>query len=109
MFLPEDCLCLSEIISSFRSLRAGSQVFALFSFFCVVLHMMWPGKRMKLQCILPLFILCLPDICNDNENIILAVCMLERVECVYTSPVRTECSMFVMCCMLCSMPVSTVL
>ena len=26
--------CMSEVISSFRSLRAGSQVFALLMFFC---------------------------------------------------------------------------
>ena len=26
----------------------------------------------------------------------------QRVECVFTSPVRTECGMFVMCCAVCS-------
>ena len=26
-----------------------------------------------------------------------------RVECAFTSPVRTECGMFVMCCMQCCM------
>ena len=30
-------------------------------------------------------------------------------ECAYTSPVRTECGMFVMCCMQCFMSVSGVL
>ena len=31
--------CMSEVISSFRSLRAGSQVFALLMLFlCVILH-----------------------------------------------------------------------
>ena len=30
------------------------------------------------------------------------------MECVFTSPVRTECGMFVMCCMQCCMSVSTV-
>ena len=33
----------------------------------------------------------------------------QRVECVFTSPVRTECGMFVICCMLCCMSVSIVL
>ena len=32
-----------------------------------------------------------------------------RVECAFTSPVRTECGRFVMCCMQCCMSVSTVL
>ena len=31
------------------------------------------------------------------------------VECAFTSPVRTECGMFVMCCMQCCMSVSAVL
>ena len=32
-------MCMSEVISSFRSLRAGSQVFALLMLFhCVILH-----------------------------------------------------------------------
>ena len=29
--------------------------------------------------------------------------------CAFTSPVRTECGMFVMCCMQCCMSVSAVL
>ena len=33
----------------------------------------------------------------------------QRVECAFTSPVRTECGMFVMYCMLCCMSVSAVL
>ena len=37
--------CMSEVISSFKSLRAGSQVFALLMLFlCVILHTMWSGK-----------------------------------------------------------------
>ena len=32
----------------------------------------------------------------------------QRVECVFTSPVRTECGMFVMYCMHCCMAVSAV-
>ena len=33
----------------------------------------------------------------------------QRVECAFTSPVRTECGMFVMYCMQCSMAVSAAL
>ena len=37
-------------------------------------------------------------------------CMnVNNVECAFTSPVRTECGMFVMCCMQCCMSVSAVL
>ena len=32
-----------------------------------------------------------------------------KVECAFTSLVRTECGMFVMCCMQCCMSVSAVL
>ena len=34
---------------------------------------------------------------------------LQRVECAFISPVRTECGMFVVYCMQCCMPVSAVL
>ena len=48
------CFCMSEIISSFRSLRAGSQVFALLMLFlCVIVHTMSSGKSLQLLCILP--------------------------------------------------------
>ena len=48
------CFCMLEIISSFRSLRAGSQVFALIMLFpCVILHTMWSGKSLQSLCILP--------------------------------------------------------
>ena len=41
--------CMSEVISSFRSLRAGSQVFALLMLFlCVILHTMSSGKSLQL-------------------------------------------------------------
>ena len=33
----------------------------------------------------------------------------QRVECAFTSPVRTKCGMFVMYCMQCRMSVSAVL
>ena len=42
---------MSEVISSFRSLRAGSQVFALLMLFLgVILHTMSSGKSLQLLC-----------------------------------------------------------
>ena len=36
------CLCVMEVISSFRSLRAGSQGFDPLTFLlCVIMHTMW--------------------------------------------------------------------
>ena len=38
---------MSEVISSFKSLRAGSQVLALLMLsLCVILHTMWSGKSL---------------------------------------------------------------
>ena len=55
--------CMSEVISSFKSLRTGSEVFALLMMFlCVILHTMWSGKSLQLLCILPFGILCLSAI-----------------------------------------------
>ena len=57
MLLPYVCLCfcMSEVISSFRSLRTGSQVFALLMLFlCVILHTMSSSKSLQLLCIFPL-------------------------------------------------------
>ena len=51
---------MSEVISSFRSLRAGSQVFAL----------------LMLLCILPFGMFCLSAISMMFVKIMLAVCML---------------------------------
>ena len=54
MLLPYVCLgfCMSEVISSFKSLRTGLQVFALLMLFlCVILHTMSLGKSLKV-CIL---------------------------------------------------------
>ena len=51
---------MSEVISSFKSLRAGSHVFALLMLFlCVILHNMWSGKSLQFICILPVGMLCL--------------------------------------------------
>ena len=66
-----------EVISSFRSLRAGSQVFALLMLFlCVILHTMSSGKSLQLLCILPFGMLCLSAISMMFVKILLAVCML---------------------------------
>ena len=68
---------MSEVISSFRSLRAGSQVFALLMLsLCVILHTMASGKTLQLLCILPFGMLCLPAISMRFVKIMLAVCML---------------------------------
>ena len=66
-----------EVISSFKSLRAGSQGFALLMLFiCVILHIMWLGMSLKLLYILPFSILCLSAIRMMFVKILLAVCML---------------------------------
>ena len=71
------CFCMSEVISSFRSLRAGSQVFALLMLFlCVILHTMSLGKSLQLLCILPFGMLCLSAISMMFVKILLAVCIL---------------------------------
>ena len=69
--------CMSEVISSFRSLRAGSQVFALLMLFlCVILHTMSSGKSLQLVCILFFGMVCLSTISMMFVKIMLAVCML---------------------------------
>ena len=61
---------MSEVISPFRSLRAGSQVFALLMLFlCVILSL-------QLLCILPFGMLCLSAISMMSVKIMLAVCMM---------------------------------
>ena len=68
---------MSEIISSFKSLRAGSQVFALLMLFlCVILHTMWSAKSMKLLCIFSFGMLCLSAISMMFVKLLLAVCMV---------------------------------
>ena len=68
---------MSEVISSFKRLNAGSQVFALLMLFLyVILHNMWSGKSLQLLCILPFGMLCLSAISIMFVNILLAVCML---------------------------------
>ena len=71
------CFCMSEVITSFRSLRAGSQGFALLMlFFGVILHTMSSGKSLQLLCILPFGMFCLSAISMMFVKILLAVCML---------------------------------
>ena len=68
---------MSEVISSFRSLKARSQVFALpMLFICVILHTMWSGKTLQFLCILPFGILRLSATRMMFVKIILAMCML---------------------------------
>ena len=62
--------CMSEIIFSFRSLRAESQVFALLMLFlCMILHTMSSGKSMQSLCILPFWYVVLVchqyDVCKN--------------------------------------------
>ena len=66
---------MSEVISSFRSLRAGSHVFALLMLFlCVIVHTMSSGKSLQLLWILSFGILCLSAIRMMFVKNILAVC-----------------------------------
>ena len=61
------------VISSFRSLKAGSQLFTLLVLFlCVIFH----TKSLQFLCILPFGILCLFAIRVMFVKILLAVCML---------------------------------
>ena len=76
--VPSRCFvcvfCMSEVIFSFKSLRAGSQVFApLMLFLCVILHTMWSGKSLQLLCILPFGMFCLSAISMMFVKILFAV------------------------------------
>ena len=71
------CVCMSEVISSFRSLKAGSQVFALLMLFlCVILQTMSSGKSLPLLCIFTFGMLCLSAISMRFVKILLTVCIL---------------------------------
>ena len=53
--------CMLEVISSFKSLRAGSQVFVLLMLFLsVILHTMWSDKSLQ-SCTL-VCCTCLPSV-----------------------------------------------
>ena len=65
---------MSEVISSFKRLRTGSQVFVLLMLFLwVIVHTMWSGKSLQLLCILPYGMLCLSAISMMFIKIMLAV------------------------------------
>ena len=71
------CFCISEVISPFRSLRTGSQVFVfLVLFLCVSVHTMSSGKSLQLLCIFPFGMLCLSAISMLFVKNMLAVCIL---------------------------------
>ena len=68
---------MSEVFSSFKSLRTGSQVFAfLLLFLCVILHTMSSDKSLQLLYICPFGMLCLSAISMMFVKILLAVCIL---------------------------------
>ena len=65
---PSICFCMSDIISSFRSLKTGSQVFALLiMFLCVILHTISSSKSPQLLCIFPFGMLCLSSITMTGQ------------------------------------------
>ena len=69
--------CMSEVISSFRSLRTGSQVFSfLMLFLCVLLHTMSSDKILRLLCLFPFGMACLSAISMMFKKIMLTVCIL---------------------------------
>ena len=71
------CFDMSEVISSFKSLRAGSQVFALLMLLLwVILHTMWSDTSLQFLCILPFGMLHLSAISMMFVKIMLAVCKL---------------------------------
>ena len=67
---------MSDVIYSFKSLRSGSQVFALLMLsFCVILHNMWSGKSLQFLCIFLFGMLCLSVISIMlNKNCWQCVC-----------------------------------
>ena len=72
------CLCVSEVISYFKSLRAESHVFALLMLFLlIILHTMWSGKSLTLQYILPFGMLYFSAISMMFVESMLAVRMLD--------------------------------
>ena len=71
------CFCMSEVISSFKSLRTGSHVFSFpMLFLCVILHTIWSGNSLQLLFILPFGMLCLSVISMVSVKIMLEVCMV---------------------------------
>ena len=62
---------MMKVISSFRSLRTGSQVFALLMVLCVILHTMSLSKSLQFLHIFPFSAISIMFV-----NILLSVCML---------------------------------
>ena len=70
------CFCMSEVIDSFKSLRAGSEMFALLILFlCVILHTMWSVNSLQLLYLLLFGMVCLSAISMMFKKIMLAVCV----------------------------------
>ena len=66
-----------NVISTFKRLRVGSQMFVLLMLFlCVIVHNRWSCKSLKLLCILPFGMLYLSAISMMFVKYMLAVCML---------------------------------
>ena len=88
------CFCMSEVISSFSCLRAGSHVFALLMLFiCVILHTMSLCKSLQWLCNFSFGMLCLSAISMMFVNILLAVCILVSiVVCAKASIVSSQLS-----------------
>ena len=97
---------MSEVTSSFKSLRAVSQVFALLMLFiCVILHTMWSGKSLQFLCIFPFGMLCLSAFSVMFIKIMLAVCMVARekadpVSSVYCVQLAFLVKVLRLCCSL---------
>ena len=73
---------MSEVISSFESMRAGSQGFSLLILFpCVILHTTWSGKSLPLMCILLIGIFCVSAIRMMFVNIIANANSVTSVTC----------------------------
>ena len=71
------CFCMSDVISSFRSFRAGSHVFALLMLFlCVIMHTMSSYRSLQLLCIISFGMLCLSAISMMYVKILLAAGIL---------------------------------
>ena len=71
---------MSEVISWFNGVRAGSQEFALLMLsLCAILQTIGSGRSLHLLCILPFGMLCLSASRIMFVNILFAVCMLVGV------------------------------
>ena len=60
--------CMSEVISSFKRVRAGLQVFAhLMLSLCAILHTIWLGKSLQLLCVLPFGFWYVVLVCHQHD------------------------------------------